>query len=62
MFVLELTCTAPLDAVDIVLPAHVVWLDERYGKGVFLASGPKSPREGGVILAVAEDRVRETPG
>lgn len=58
MFVLELTYTAPLDAVDAVLPAHVVWLEEQYAKGVFLASGPKHPRDGGVIIAVAEDRAR----
>ncbi|UXY31173.1 YciI family protein [Streptomyces sp. HUAS TT20] len=58
MFVLELIYTAPLDAVDAVMPAHVAWLDEQYEKGVFLASGRKNPREGGVILAVAEDRAR----
>ncbi|MEU9171038.1 YciI family protein [Streptomyces sp. NPDC048420] len=58
MFILELTYTAPLDAVDAVLPAHVAWLDEQYGKGVFLASGRKEPRDGGVIIAVAENRAR----
>jgi uncharacterized protein YciI len=58
MFVLELTYTAPLDAVDALLPDHVAWLDEQYGKGFFLASGRKEPRDGGVILAVAEDRAR----
>ncbi|WP_328751913.1 YciI family protein [Streptomyces sp. NBC_00285] len=58
MFVLELTYTAPLDAVDAVLPAHVAWLDEQYGRGVFLASGRKNPRDGGVIIAVAGDRAR----
>ncbi|KKD09882.1 YciI family protein [Streptomyces sp. WM6386] len=56
MFVLELTYTAPLDQVDAVLEAHVAWLDAQYERGVFLASGRKSPRDGGVILAVAEDR------
>lgn len=58
MFVLELTYTAPLDQVDAVLDAHVAWLDEQYAQGVFLASGRKNPRDGGVILAVAEDRAR----
>ena len=58
MFVLELTYTAPLEAVDTVLEAHVAWLDEQYEKGTFLASGRKNPRDGGVILAVAEDRAR----
>ncbi|MGX1546256.1 YciI family protein [Streptomyces adustus] len=56
MFVLELTYTAPLEAVDAVLDAHVAWLDEQYEKGLFLASGRKDPRDGGVILAVAADR------
>ncbi|MET7285277.1 YciI family protein [Streptomyces sp. NPDC005573] len=58
MFVLELTYTAPLDAVDAALEAHVAWLNEQYDKGYFLASGRKVPRDGGVILAVAEDRAR----
>ncbi|MBL1085991.1 hypothetical protein JK359_29170 [Streptomyces actinomycinicus] len=58
MFVLELTYTAPLEAVDAVLPDHVVWLEEQYEKGFFLASGRKNPRDGGVILAVAGDRAR----
>ncbi|KOG29258.1 YciI family protein [Streptomyces resistomycificus] len=56
MFVMELTYTAPLDAVDAVVADHVTWLDEQYAQGVFLASGRKSPRDGGVIIAVAEDR------
>ncbi|WP_107093094.1 YciI family protein [Streptomyces sp. MMG1121] len=58
MFVLELTYTAPLDAVDALLPDHLAWLDEQYTQGVFLASGRKTLRDGGVILAVAEDRAR----
>lgn len=56
MFVLELTYTAPLEAVDAVIPAHVAWLDEQYASGVFLVSGRKVPRDGGVILAAGEDR------
>lgn len=58
MFVLELTYTAPLEAVDAVLEAHVAWLDEQYERGAFLASGRKNPRDGGVIIAVAGDRAR----
>ncbi|MFF1374752.1 YciI family protein [Streptomyces sp. NPDC058308] len=58
MFILELTYTAPLAAVDEQLAAHVVWLDEQYEAGVFIASGRKNPRDGGVIIAVADDRAR----
>lgn len=58
MFVLELAYTAPLDAVDALLEEHVTWLEKHYAAGVFLASGRKNPRDGGVILAVAESRAR----
>ncbi|GAA3388531.1 YciI family protein [Streptomyces sp. NPDC012769] len=51
MFVLELTYTAPVERVDALIPAHVEWLDAQYAAGVFLASGRKNPRDGGVILA-----------
>ncbi|MEE1816957.1 YciI family protein [Streptomyces sp. SP18ES09] len=56
MFVLELTYTAPVERVDALLDAHVEWLDAQYAEGVFLASGRKNPRDGGVILAAGVDR------
>ncbi|MFK4068423.1 YciI family protein [Streptomyces sp. NPDC029674] len=58
MFILELTYTAPVSAVDEQLAAHVDWLDQQYEAGVFIASGRKNPRDGGVIIAVAESRAR----
>ncbi|WP_326653861.1 MULTISPECIES: YciI family protein [unclassified Streptomyces] len=58
MFVLELTYTAPVERVDELLEAHVEWLDAMYEEGVFIASGRKNPRDGGVILAVGDDRAR----
>ncbi|MFE2144520.1 YciI family protein [Streptomyces sp. NPDC059456] len=51
MFVMELTYTAPIEAVEDELDAHIAWLDGYYASGVFLASGRKVPREGGIILA-----------
>ncbi|MEU7278134.1 YciI family protein [Streptomyces sp. NPDC045431] len=56
MFVLELTYTGPLEAVDAQLDAHMAWVDEHYASGVFIASGRKNPRDGGVLLAVGDDR------
>ncbi|WP_309051871.1 YciI family protein [Streptomyces sp.] len=56
MFVLELTYTAPVERVDALLDAHVAWLDEQYAAGVFIASGRKNPRDGGIILAAGVDR------
>ncbi|MEU6865271.1 YciI family protein [Streptomyces sp. NPDC046876] len=56
MFVMELTYTAPIEDVEEVLDAHIAWLDSYYAAGVFLASGRKVPREGGVILAAGVSR------
>ncbi|WP_189172981.1 YciI family protein [Streptomyces lasiicapitis] len=56
MFVMELTYTAPVERVDALLADHVAWLDAQYAAGVFLASGRKNPRDGGVIIAVGESR------
>ncbi|MEV7775633.1 YciI family protein [Kitasatospora sp. NPDC086791] len=56
MFVLELTYTAPVERIDAALPQHIAWLEANYARGTFLASGRKVPRDGGVILAVGEDR------
>ncbi|MET9800491.1 YciI family protein [Streptomyces sp. NPDC006368] len=58
MFVLELTYTGPVERADALMEAHVAWLDEHYASGVFIASGRKNPRDGGVILAVGDDRAR----
>jgi uncharacterized protein YciI len=51
VFLLVLTYTQPLEEIDALLPAHRRWLDEQYAAGTFLASGPRVPRAGGVILA-----------
>ncbi|WP_354637813.1 YciI family protein [Kitasatospora camelliae] len=58
MFILELTYTAPLDRIDALLAEHVAWLQEHYAAGVFVASGRKVPRDGGVIVAVGGGRER----
>ncbi|MFF8958442.1 YciI family protein [Streptomyces sp. NPDC014894] len=58
MFVLELTYTAPVERADALMTEHLAWLDEQYEAGVFIASGRKRPRDGGVILAVGDDRAR----
>lgn len=55
-WLLIVTYTAPLERIDALLPAHVRYLDRFYASGEFLASGPRSPRHGGVIVAHAPDR------
>ena len=56
MFVIELTYKAPLADIDAQMKAHVVFLKKYYKAGLFLVSGRKIPREGGVILALGESR------
>jgi uncharacterized protein YciI len=56
MFIVNLHYIVPLQEVDAHIPAHRAWLDEQYAKGIFLLSGPKSPRDGGIIVARAASR------
>ncbi|WP_273792652.1 YciI family protein [Brucella anthropi] len=51
MFVVTLTYLKPLEEIERHLQAHREFLDRQYADCVFLASGPKNPRDGGVILA-----------
>jgi uncharacterized protein YciI len=56
MFVVTLTYTAPIERIDELVTEHRAWLDRKYQQGVLLASGPKVPRVGGILLARAADR------
>lgn len=56
MFVIELTYKVPLDQIDEYLERHAQFLNMHYRLGNFIASGRKVPRDGGVILATANDR------
>ena len=58
MFVIELIYKAPLKEIDAHMRAHVKFLNRYYASGNFLLSGRKIPRDGGIILAVAESRER----
>jgi uncharacterized protein YciI len=58
MFIAILSYIRPLDEVDALIPAHLRYLDEHYASGLFVASGRRVPRTGGVILIAGEDRER----
>jgi len=59
MFILSLTYIAPLEDADKHMEAHMAWVKAGYEQGLFLASGRKVPRTGGVILARGERAVLE---
>lgn len=51
MYIVNLTYLKPVSEVDNHVVAHRAFLDEYYARGVFIASGPRNPRDGGVIIA-----------
>ncbi|HDS8638489.1 TPA: hypothetical protein QH746_004506 [Klebsiella variicola] len=67
LYVVVLTYIKPLEEVDDAIPAHVEWLKKGYADDLFLASGRRLPRTGGVILAkcasqeMLESRLSQDP-
>lgn len=61
MFIIELTYKVPLTELDKHMADHVKFLRKYYKLNIFVASGRKVPRTGGIILALAptKEKVRE---
>ena len=56
MFIIELTYKADLEQIDAHMKAHVAFLRKHYASGHFVMSGRKTPRDGGIIMAVGASR------
>jgi uncharacterized protein YciI len=56
MFVIELAYKAALSQIDAHMKAHMKFLNKYYAAGNFVVSGRKIPRDGGIIVAVANSR------
>lgn len=54
MFIINLHYIVPLDELDAHMTAHVKYLHKYYQQNIFVASGRKVPRTGGIILALAD--------
>lgn len=54
MFILSLTYVKSNEEADKVMEPHLAWVKQGYDSGMFLASGRKVPRTGGVVLARGE--------
>ena len=50
MFIVSITYRTDLSQVELLLAEHLDFLDSNYQAGHFLASGPKVPHTGGIIL------------
>jgi len=56
MFIVSLNYVSALDQVDALLEEHIEFLKRQYEKKIFIASGRKVPRTGGIILAKAKNK------
>lgn len=54
MFIINLHYIVPLEELDQHMAAHVKYLKKYYKADVFLMSGRKVPRTGGIIIAQAD--------
>ena len=61
MFIVNLEYIVPLENLDAHMAEHVIFLRKYYKLNVFLASGRKVPRTGGIILALAKS-IEEVEG
>lgn len=56
MFVIDLHYIVPLEKLDAHMTDHVAFLKKYYDKNIFVTSGRKVPRTGGIILALGESK------
>ena len=56
MFIINLNYIVPLEKLDLHMTDHVKFLKKYYKLNVFVASGRKVPRTGGIILALAKSK------
>lgn len=67
MFIINLTYIESLEAVEKHLQEHINFLNYYYAEGLFIASGRKNPRTGGIILMqgknkeVVQEIIRQDP-
>jgi uncharacterized protein YciI len=56
MFIIDLKYIVPLEQLDEYMAEHVKYLNMYYKADVFIVSGRKVPRTGGIILAQADSK------
>lgn len=67
MVIADLTYTKGLEKIEEYLEAHIKFLEKYYAAGIFICSGRKNPRTGGMIIsncstvAELENIIKEDP-
>ena len=54
MFVVTITYTRPIEAIEARTAEHRAWLDQDVASGLFLACGPMVPRTGGILIVSSQ--------
>jgi len=55
-FLVDIRYKIPAGNLGDILPEHRAFLQIGYDKGLLLASGPKEPRDGGIVVARANSK------
>lgn len=50
MFVVTITYTQPIEAIEARTAEHREWLDQHVASGLIIAAGPMVPRTGGILI------------
>ena len=56
MFIIDLNYIVSLEELDVHMADHVKYLRKYYKKDIFITSGRKVPRNGGIILALTDSK------
>lgn len=56
MFIIDLHYIVPLEQLDAHMAEHVKFLNTYYKQHIFLTSGRKVPRTGGIIIATGKSK------
>lgn len=56
MFIVLVNYKQSLEKIDHYLAEHRAFLDQGYQQNLLIASGPRNPRVGGVLLSQATDK------
>ena len=57
MFIVLLNYKKSLEIVEKYLVEHRTFLDEGYAKNILIASGPKNPRTGGILISQSKNQI-----
>ena len=50
MFVVTITYTQPIEAIEARTAEHRAWVDQQVADGLIIAAGPMVPRTGGTLV------------